>query len=216
VYANAEESGFYRPLHRGALFDALFAEFGALSASERMGLLSHQWAGVRADRAPLRELLALCTALAGEREPRVLESAFGPLEWLFLQTLPELRPPAAARFREWIVGLFGPAFQELGFEPRAGEADGTRLRRGVLVRLLGELAEDEALARAAELRFEGYLRDRGSLDPNLAGPVVELAARRGDKRRFEALLRAMRRAGTPQERTRFLLALGSFRDPACI
>ncbi len=216
AYANAEESGFYRPLHRGALFESLCAGLGALHPAERMGLFSHQWAGVRADRARLSELLALCPALSGEPEPRVFESAFGPLEWLCLNTLPELRPAAARRFREWLAGLFVPAWAALGWRPARGEPDSTRLRRAILLRLLGELAEHESVGRGAEERFEAYLRDRRTLDPNLAGPVVELAARRGDERRFVELQRAMRGATTPQERTRFELALGSFRKPACI
>jgi puromycin-sensitive aminopeptidase len=212
VYANADEGGFYRPLHRGALFDALVADLGALSSTERMGFLSHQWAGVRADRAPLAELLALCAALADEPEARVLEAAFGPLEWLCQQTLFELPPAQAKRFRGWLAGLHGPALGRMGFEPARGEPDAARLRRAVLVRLLGELAEDDDVSSAAEACFERYLRDRRAIDPNLAGPVVELAARRGGARRFDAMLRAMLRAGTPQERTRFELALGSFRD----
>ena len=45
---------------------------------------------------------------------------------------------------------------------------------------------------------------------------MELAARHGDKQRFETYLKTMRRARTPQERTRFELALASFRDPALV
>jgi aminopeptidase N len=64
----------------------------------------------------------------------------------------------------------------------------------------------------AERRFEAYLRDRASLEPNLADPVCVMAARRGGAARFDALRGALERAGTPQERRRFLLALGEFRD----
>jgi puromycin-sensitive aminopeptidase len=216
VYANADESGFYRPLHRGVLFDALVADLPALAPTERMGFLSHQWAGVRADRARLRELLSLVAALGDEEEPRVLESAFGPLEWLCQQTLPELDPGERKGFQGFLGGLFGPPFEALAWGGGRGEPHASRLRRAVLVRLLGELAEDDGVLAEAEARFAGYLRDRASLDPNLAGAVVELAARRGGPRRFDAMLRAMRRAATPQERTRFELALGSFRDEACI
>ena len=61
-----------------------------------------------------------------------------------------------------------------------------------------------------------WLRDRGSLDANLAGPVVELAARYGSKSRHEAFRRTARAARTPQERNRFQLGLAAFRDPALV
>ena len=79
---------------------------------------------------------------------------------------------------------------------------------------MGGIAEDRDVGAEVERRIRGYLRDRASLEANLAGPVVELAARTGDKALFERYVGAMRKARTPQERVRFELALGGFRDPA--
>jgi puromycin-sensitive aminopeptidase len=82
--------------------------------------------------------------------------------------------------------------------------------------ILGGIAEHPPVLEEVESRIAAYLRSRTALDANLAGLVVGLAARRGDKGRFEAYLRAMKGAKTPQERTRFEMALGAFRDPALV
>jgi len=214
VYANADESGFYRPLHASRDLAALRADLAGVGAAERMGLLGHQWAGARANRADLCDLLDLIEALAGEPESEVLNTALVPLGWIDDQVLPGRA--FAGRFRARIGAAFVPAFDALGWKPRRGEADGTRLRRGALLRLAGGIAEDPGVLDQVQARVRGYLRQRASLDPNLAGPVVELAARRGDKALYEAYLRVMGRARTPQERMRFELALGSFRDPALV
>ena len=65
-------------------------------------------------------------------------------------------------------------------------------------------------------RCGAYLADRNSLEPNLADSVVNLAARQGDANLFERFLEAARTAGTPQERRRFLMALGEFREPGLV
>jgi aminopeptidase N len=61
-------------------------------------------------------------------------------------------------------------------------------------------------------RCLAYLDDRRSLDPNLADSVVNLAARRGDANLLESFLAAAKAAETPQERRRFLMALGEFQE----
>jgi aminopeptidase N len=61
-------------------------------------------------------------------------------------------------------------------------------------------------------RCHAYLDDRRSLEPNLADAVVILAARKGDARLFESFLAAAQSAETPQERRRFLMALGEFQE----
>ena len=68
----------------------------------------------------------------------------------------------------------------------------------------------------ARRRLDAYLADRASLDPNLADPVVTLAARAGDDALYERYRVVVAEAATPQERRRFLLNLASFRTPTTI
>jgi hypothetical protein len=81
---------------------------------------------------------------------------------------------------------------------------------------VGEIArEPETLAEAGR-RCDAYLADPHCLEPNLADPVVNLAARQGDAALYERFLTAASEATTPQEQRRFLFALGAFEDAALV
>ncbi len=216
VYANADEASFVRALHDGAILRALGDELGRLAPAERMGLLGHQWAGVRADRAPLADWLDLVTRLGDEPEPDVLAAAHGPLAWIVDQAVPALPAEHASRFRANIAAVFSPAFAKLGWTAAKGESDEKRQRRAALISMLGNLADAPDVLAGVEAQIGPYLKDRRTLEPNLAGPVVDLAARSGDASRFDAYLRTMEAARTPQERTRFEMALGAFREPPLV
>ncbi len=61
-----------------------------------------------------------------------------------------------------------------------------RLRRAAAVRALGLVARDPAVAREATARLDRWLSgDQAALEPNLHDLAVALAARGGDRARFE-------------------------------
>jgi puromycin-sensitive aminopeptidase len=216
AYLNADESSFVRALHDGPLLRALGQNLAKLRPVERMGLVGHQWAGVRAGCARLADWLDLVARLGSESEPEVLGAASGPLAWLDDQVLPIVGERSAARFRAWLAEHFAPALESLGWGPAKGESEKQRQRRAAVLGILGGIAEHPPVLEEVESRIAKYLKSRTALDANLAALVVELAARRGGDSRFDAYLRAMKGAKTPQERTRFELALGSFREPALV
>ncbi|MCP4007735.1 MAG: M1 family metallopeptidase [bacterium] len=216
VYANADEAGFYHPVHHPDLLQDIGAELKRLSAVERMGLLGHQWACVCADRGDFASILSLIERLGDEEEPDVLAAIGTPLSWLDGQALPELSASTAAEHREWTGRIFRAAFDALGWRPRRGETDALRQRRATLLGFLGGLAEDKDILAQVQKCIGPYLKERSTLDANLAGPVVDLAARSGNKTLYDKYLRQMKKARTPQERTRFEMALASFRDPALV
>ena len=213
-YANALESGFYHPLHSSALLAEFASEIERLEPPERMGLIGHQWAGLRGGRAEIGDLLDLAVACRHEPQAEVLDAWVGYLAGIEETVAPGAGADGPERFRAWLGEWFGPPFAELGWLAARREPDALRLRRAALLRIAGGIAEEPEIMDAACERLERYLLDRSALDANLAGSVVELAARVGDKARFDRYLKTMREAVTPQERTRFLFALGAFRDPA--
>ncbi|HSJ96518.1 MAG TPA: M1 family aminopeptidase, partial [Myxococcota bacterium] len=212
VYGNADEGGFFRLLHDTAGTRALVEQLPALSAVERMGLVDHQWALARAGGAPLGDFLDLVQRLGDEPESDVLIAARAPLAFLEDRLAPELGARAVEAFRDRVADCFGPALAEIGWDPAPREPIDTRVRRGVLVGLLGDVAAWPPVLATAAKRFDAYLARRDAVDPNLADAVVALAARAGDASRYEAMLAAFEAAVTPQERRRFLLALAEFRD----
>jgi puromycin-sensitive aminopeptidase len=216
VYGNAEEAGFFRPEHGRHELGALLASLRHLPALERMGLVDHQWALVRAGRTGAGSLLDLAQALASERDPDVLQALERPLSFLADSLLPDAAPRAAPALRALLVDCFGPELEAAGFDAGRGEGQEGRRRRAALLELVGGIAGQERAIAEAARRCERYLAAPRAIDPNLADAVVALAARVGDADLHRRFARAMRDAGTPQEARRFLLGLGAFREPRLV
>jgi len=210
IYGNASAGGFYRVLHEPKDHEVLLARLTeTLSAVERLALAGDQWALVRANRARVELFLDVVDGLGDETDYDVLDGLGGPLAVIDEQLV---AGSLQADFRAWIARRFGPQLRTLGWSPRRGEDDGRRLRRAAIVRLVGSVAEALEVVDEARLRLDAYLDDRSSLDANLADVVVSLAARAGDEALYERYREIVKQAPTPQERRRFLLSLGSFRE----
>jgi len=185
VYGNADEGGFFRPAHGPKETSALAGSLDSLPAGERMGLMDHQWALVRARRIPIDGFLDLAGALGSEADPDVLATLRRPLDFLAHSLLPHAAPARSTAFRAWLRGVFGGAFEELGWKPRVREADAIRVRRALLLAIVGGAGEC---------------------------PNVIATARDGDARLHARFLQAVTDSDTPQEKRRFLLATADFRD----
>jgi puromycin-sensitive aminopeptidase len=216
VYGNAEEGGFYRPLHDETELAALAGALDALAPVERMGLIGHQWAAARAGNAAVDAFLDLALSFGKERDPDVLVALRGPLELCARCAGRALGPAPEAALRARVARAFQPAFAEAGWESAAHERDDDRLRRAALLALVGEVGEAKEALAEARARCLRFLANRRSLEPNLADAVVALAARAGDEALFERYLAASREATTPQDQRRFLLGLGAFHDPKLV
>ena len=215
-FGNADAGGFYRVLHDPADRSALLSHLGdGLTAVERLALAGDQWALVRAGKAPIEAFLDVADALGDETDYDVIEGIAGPLD-LVDEQVASPGSEVQEGFRGWIARRFGPQLDRLGWSAGPGEDDQTRLRRAAVVRLLGGVAETPAVLAEARRRLDAYLDDRRSLEPNLADPVVSLAARIGDDALYDRYRAVVAAADTPQERRRFLLNLASFRTPATI
>jgi len=212
VHGNADASGFHRTDPDAAMLRDLTAGLDALSAVERLSILSDQWALVRSDRAPIGNFLELASALGRETEPDLLMELRGALAFAGRQLADAASDETQDAWRSFLIDRFGEHLLELGWRPTPGEDEPTRVRRAVAIALLGDVARWEAVTEVVGDKCQAYLDDRTSLEPNLADAVVSLAARAGDAKLHARFEKAHREAATPQERRRFLLARGDFRD----
>jgi puromycin-sensitive aminopeptidase len=216
VYGNADEGGFFRPLHDPKDLPALLEALPRLSVSERLGFVHHQWALVRAGYIELANFLPLIPALADESDPDVLHALLGPIDILVDDVAEDAGPDVRPRLQALIARTFAPALAALGFDAAEGEPDAVRLRRAELVALSAVIAEDETAAEQLERRTTAYLDDRNAIDANLVGSILTLGARRADATRLAQYLEASQHDVTPQERRRFRMALADVRDPALV
>ncbi|HEX3693773.1 MAG TPA: M1 family metallopeptidase [Polyangia bacterium] len=206
---NAQSRGFYRTAYDAGLRRQLASAFAELEPSERMALLSDQWAQVRAQAAPIDEFLDLVAAVRDESDHFVLDELVNRLSVIEHRHLGDEDRP---RFRSFVGDLFAAASEHLGWQAAtgAGEDDETRLRRAALLRATVLLARAPAAINEAERRF---IKPAG-VDPNLLDVVVTAAARTADSARFEELRRRSQSETDPAAKRRYLHALGRVEDPA--
>ena len=213
VVVNESGHGFYRVRYAPDLRDRLvrqaFKPTDGLSAIERFNLTNDAWATAVSGLIPLADYLELTANFVVERNRNVwtvLLESFAALNRLI--TAPE-RPRLEVFFRNRMA----PAFADLGWTPRAGEQELTRLLRGDLIRALGTLGNDPSVQRRAE---ELYGATPDTTDPNILPALITVLAHTGEESRYRDYWRRYKSASTPQEERRYLYALASFRPPALL
>jgi puromycin-sensitive aminopeptidase len=211
VLANGGGTGFYRVAYDAAGLAAVRRSLPALAPSERIQLLSDEWALVRAGAREVGDLLDLCAAFQGEVDHAVLDELVARLSAIEHRLVADGDRPALQRV---VAGLFRPALAATGWDPAAAEGDEVRLRRAAAVRALGLVARDPEVIREATARLDRWLAgDRAALEANLHDAAVAMAARGGDGARQERLRALARTETDPAFRRRYLMALASFEDP---
>ena len=211
VEANADGKGYYRTRYEGDLLDKLLAAGGArLSAAERVAALGDVDALTGMGEIKSGDALALAFAFAGDPVRQVVDSAIGIVAGVHDNMVPtELRP----NYARFIDRAFGARARQLGWKAKAGEDAETRLLRSSIVPLVALWGVDGSLAAEARQLAAQWLADRTAVDPDIAGPLLNAAARTGDEAFFKQLLAELSRTEDRQQRGLILGAMGSFSDP---
>ena len=213
IYANRQSSGYYRTAYEPAALTLITKNIGSLSSAERIMLASDVWAAVRAGTTEAGAFLDLAEALRAERTSAMVGVLAEPLDFIGTYlTTDASRPP----YQAWLRRIFGPMLTNLGWMPRRGESEDVGAVRASLVGLLGRTGNDPQVQARARVLAVNILDKRGRVDPTLGNVVIPLAASRGDAAFYDRLQEAYRRATTPDDRQRYLIALGSFTDPALV
>ena len=134
---NAESRGFYRTAYDDATLARLMGAVGDLRPAERIALISDQWALVRAGLAPIERFCDLVVSLREEEDHVVLDEVVSRLALIEHRFLAD---GDRALFGAFVRELYGARAMGLGWAPKHGEDDETRLRRAVLVRALALIA----------------------------------------------------------------------------
>ncbi len=214
AFANAGAQGYYRTAYSPEALRALAPRIEeALTPPERLSLAGDEWALVRAGRHTAADYLTLASGFAHEHTNGVLSNVADRLDFIAdYLTDAGSRP----RFQGFVRSLFGPLFQEIGFTSTTVDSDERRALRATLIATMGTTGEDEQVAAAARAALDRALAGGPPLDATLSRSIIAVAAARGDRALFDALLAASEGATSPDERYRYLYALAEFRDPALI
>jgi alanyl aminopeptidase len=211
IYPNANASGYYRWQVSAAEMKKLSERASAiLTPRERLGLVANVSALFAAGAIHGDEYLQSLAHLSADPNPQVIAAVAGAIAGL---DLPFGGGQNDARYDAWLRRVLGPVLERIGFEPRAEEDAAVTTLRPTLLAQLGQAGDRKTLefAHAAATRF---VENPSTVHPSIATAVLRLNATKGDAALFEEYQKRFESSATPAERSRFLGALGGFRDPA--
>lgn len=207
---NAGASGYYETAYEpGLLGKLLDAQNHFLSAPERRTLLHDLDMLADAGDAKISQALAAVPVFAKAPERPIVAEAQGVAR----EVRPLVPPDLLPNYHRFIRAAFGGRAEALGWLPKRGDDDETRLLRDTLVPFVARYGDDSALQSEARHLADLWLRTRQGIDPDLLNPVLTTAASTGDRALFDALLKALHETQDRHLRNALIDALSSFRDP---
>jgi aminopeptidase N len=211
VYVNAGGKGYYRSAYSPELTAKLAANAQqALTPAERIVLINDEWALVRTGQHPIGQFLSLAQGFRDDRVRQIVQAISGPVEFLSNRIITEADRDA---FRAWAGDQFRPLFAQLGWSAKPGEDDETKSMRTAVITGIGYMARDPQVMRQAAELARQYMKDPASVDANVAGMALNLAALDGDAKLYDAYVAQMKAAKSPEQLRRYLDALTRFRQP---
>ena len=215
VEANNQAVGYYRVAYDGKLLSSLTEGNVSerLSPAERVDLMGNAEALAKTGQVPTADALRLVQTFHADRERYVVERAIRIADMPREHLVPEKLMPEYQRF---LQQNFQARARELGWVPKAGESDDTRLLRPMLLRTVATYAGDGQLAKEARELTEKWFTDHSAISTDTTAAVLSTTAYYGDKNLFDRMLAEFKKTHDRQERRWIMTALTSFRDPAAI
>jgi alanyl aminopeptidase len=155
--------------------------------------------------------LKIVSEFAGDADPLVVSAALRIAAGVEPNLVPDDRRASYERF---IVKLFGEKARRLGWNPRPGEDEETRLLRPRLLGFVARVGKEPELRRDAGKLARAWLEDSKATGPDTLAEVLATAAEDGDRELFERFRVRARSLSDHRDRSRLIAALGSFREPA--
>jgi aminopeptidase N/puromycin-sensitive aminopeptidase len=210
VLANAGASGYYHVGYQPDAVRALARDAETkLSPAERISLQGDIWASVRVGSEPVGDYLAFAQGLQTERSRAMLEDVLGRLNYIGQYLVNEGDRDS---FRAWLRQYLTPIMEATGWEPKASDSDEQRMLRSRLLGALGQDAHDpNAIAKARKIADQA-LADPASVDRELAGAALAVAALNGDSDFYDKVMAGVKNAKSPEEYYTYLFTLPRFSD----
>lgn len=180
-----------------------------LNAEERVGYLGNVAALLDAGAITGGDYLRSLAAFANDESPAVISSVMGGLRKVHGSFVSdEMEDQFAALVRQTL----SPALERFGLEPKDGESERTSSLRPGLIGMLADEGQVEEVAAHCDQLAKNYLEDPASVDPSMISIAVAVSATRGDRALYDKYKGLFESAENPADRSRYLSALGAFRD----
>jgi aminopeptidase N len=210
VKVNHGDIGYFRVEYDAATQASLTKSFPTMAVADRVNFLADTWALVEAGRAPPASYLNLIEEIGNDDSRAIWNQVAGAIGRLdFLQR----RRPERPAFQAYARVKLRSIFTRLGWDAQGHENDDQELLRARLIRMLGELGDQQILAEARR-RFDAFLQNPDTLRPALRDPVIQLAGATANRATYDKLIALARTTTNASERVRYYGAAAAARDPA--
>lgn len=207
---NPGRTGFYRIKYSDELLDQLktLVIEKSISPIDRWALQNDLFALCISGDKTCKSYLDFIDAYENEDDYITTSNIASNLYFLYQKTIDE---PFSFEVKRVVHEFFRSLFARVGWDPQNGEPYTNVLLRGYVLGVLGKL-DDEEIISEANKRFEQYLKNPLSLNPDIQDAVFSAVAWNGDATSYSKLLELYRKVATQEEKIRFLGALCSFKD----
>ena len=204
ITINKSQVGFYRINYDDKLFNKL--NKSKLSFIEKLGLLNDTYALSRACYIPIDTYLKLAYSYRNETNHAIwddISSSLGRVEFLF-------EDKYRKELNKFKINLYNNIYKKLGWDERKSDKHTDIMLRANVLGALG-FAENKETQKEAVKRFNEFLKGK-RVHPNLRAVVYDLAAFNGDEKVFNKIKELYMKDKSQEEKVRFLLALGLFKQ----
>ena len=211
VLVNPGRDGFYRVKYSQELMYELKEMIAQKSIShiDRWAIQNDLFALCVSGDGKARDYFTLAESYESEDDYLTQSNVSANLYALYHRTIDEKFNP---EIKQSAHQYFWKMFEKLGWDAQKDEPHTNALLRSYVLGVLGKLDDAEILAEANN-RFKQYLKNPNSLNPDIQSAVFSLVAWSGDKTTYVKLLHLYKKAESQEQKTRFLGALSSFKDP---
>ena len=197
--------GFFRVNYEADLLEGIIDRLSTLDPIERYSVISDAYANVLKGDVDAASYLALVSTLTDEDEVDVWSVALAGVSELDKVTSSDDRPAMQA----FVRGLVSKKADELGWTVSDGESDRDRQMRGLLLRALGNLGNDQETIATARSVYDG----EGDVDAEIATAALMIVASNADGDRFDHFIERSQTATSPQQTVKYLRAATQIADP---
>lgn len=189
---------------------ALLAHKDQLSTREKLALMYNLGGLFKAGAISAGENLAYAGAFLTDEHPSVVEAALASIDSnrsLFVNDTNQ------KLWKDFLQASLQPVVARFGLVSKPEEHPKVKELRPLVLRLLAEDIDDEAVILTARQEAEKYLAGSTDVDPALADVYLLIAARHGDVAMVQRVKESLVNASDPQRRTTLLTTLGMFSQP---
>lgn len=210
IFPKGGGTGYFRYRVESEVFQKLAGiAASTLAPGERLDFVGNLGANFDAGDLSGADYLRLLEPFGADPETEVVRMILAALQRIENSFI---TPDLSGAFAMYVRRTLQPAVDRFGIDPMPGEAPAVAILRPTLLEWAAEQGESERVLEAMRSRTRAYL-ESGTLDP-LLDTALRLTARHGDLALFREFRQRFESAQVPDERRRFLSALGRFRAPS--